>query len=218
MQVREGLPMDDAMIDRDIRSLYRTGLFEFIEVKREILPDGRVNLVFELTPKYRVLAVRFDGNQRVRDRRLEREVKTKPNFALDERQVKEDAEKIREYYQKSGFNQVSVYYEIDRNRATGFGTVTFKIREGQKVKIRRVNFVGNENVKSRRLRKEMETRRWWFFSWLTGSGRFKDDEFEDDLDKLRDFYREEGYLDVAIPPERIEFEYPSPNELVITIA
>lgn len=218
MQVREGLPMDDAMIDRDIRSLYRTGLFEFIEVKREVLADGRVNLVFELTPKYRVLAVRFDGNQRVRDRRLEREVKTKPNFALDERQVKEDAEKIREYYQKSGFNQVSVYYEIDRNRATGFGTVTFKIREGQKVKIRRVNFVGNENVKSRRLRKEMETRRWWFFSWLTGSGRFKDDEFEDDLDKLRDFYREEGYLDVAIPPERIEFEYPSPNELVITIA
>src|SRR5690606_41972947 len=74
MQVREGLPMDDAMIDRDIRSLYRTGLFEFIEVKREVLADGRVNLVFELTPKYRVLAVRFDGNQRVRDRRLEREV------------------------------------------------------------------------------------------------------------------------------------------------
>ena len=218
MQVREGIPMDDAMIDRDIRSLYRAGLFEFIEVKREMLPDGTVNLVFELTPKYRVLAVRFDGNDRVRDRRLEREVKTKPNFALDERQVKEDAEKIREYYQKSGFNQVSVYYEIDRNRATGFGIVTFKIREGAKVKIKRVNFVGNDHVKARRLRKEMETRRWWMFSWLTGSGRFKDDEFEDDLDKLRDYYREEGYLDVSIPPERIEFNYPSPDELVITIA
>jgi outer membrane protein insertion porin family len=218
MQVREGLPMDDAMIDRDIRSLYRAGLFEFIEVKRELLPDGTVNLVFELTPKYRVLAVRYEGNERVRSRRLEREVKTRANFALDERQVKDDAEKIREYYQKSGYNQVSVHYEIDRNRATGFGTVTFQIREGPKVKISRVNFVGNDNIKTRRLRKEMETKRWWMFSWLTGSGRFKDDQFEDDLDKLRDYYREEGFLDVAIPPERITYDYPSRDRLVITIA
>jgi outer membrane protein insertion porin family len=218
MQVREGLPMDDAMIDRDIRSLYRAGLFEFIEVKRELLPDGTVNLVFELTPKYRVLAVRYEGNERVRSRRLEREVKTRANFALDERQVKDDAEKIREYYQKTGYNQVSVHYEIDRNRATGFGTVTFQIREGPKVKISRVNFVGNDNIKTRRLRKEMETKRWWMFSWLTGSGRFKDDQFEDDLDKLRDYYREEGFLDVAIPPERITYDYPSRDRLVITIA
>ena len=217
MQVREGLAMDDAMIDRDIRSLYRAGLFEFIEVKREMLPDGTVNLVFELTPKFRVLAVRYEGNERVRSRRLEREVKTRVNFALDERQVKDDAEKIREYYQKAGYNQVSVHYDIDRNRATGFGTVTFQIREGPKVKISRVNFVGNENIKARRLRKEMETKRWWMFSWLTGTGRFKDEQFEDDLDKLRDFYREEGFLDVAILPERITYEYPSRDRLVITI-
>ncbi len=217
MQVRVGVPMDDAMIDRDIRSLYRSGLFEFIEVKREILPDRTANLVFELTPKYRVLAVRFEGNERVRSRRLEREVKSRANFALDERQVKDDAEKIREYYQKSGYNQVSVHYEIDRNRATGFGTVTFQIREGPKVKISRVNFVGNDSIKARRLRKEMETKRWWMWSWLTGSGRFKDDQFEDDLDKLRDYYREQGFLDIAIPPERISFDYPSPDRLLITI-
>jgi outer membrane protein insertion porin family len=218
MQVREGLAVDDAMIDRDIRSLYRTGLFEFIEVKREERPDRTVNLVFELTPKFRVLAVRFEGNERVRSRRLEREVKTKANFALDERQVKDDAEKIREYYQKSGYNQVSVHYEIDRNRATGFGTVTFVVREGPKVKISRVNFVGNDSVKARRLRKEMETKRWWMFSWLTGSGRFKDDQFEDDLDKLRDYYREQGFLDVSIPPEQIQYDYPKRDRLMITIA
>lgn len=217
MQVREGAPLDDAMVDRDIRSLYRTGQFEFIEVKRDVRPDGTVNLVFEVTPKYRVLSVRYDGNQRVKNRRLEKEVKTKANLALDERQVKEDAEKIREYYQKSGYNQVSVYYEIERDRASGFGTVIFKIEEGPKVKIGAIRFVGNEHVKARKLRKEMETKKWWIFSWLTGSGRFKDDEFEDDLDKLRDYYRELGYLDVQIRPDQIDYNYPNPKRLEITI-
>lgn len=217
MQVHEGGELDEAMIDRDIRSLYKTGLFEFIEVKREVLPDHTVNLVVEITPKFRVLAVRFEGNKAVKTRRLEKEVKSKPNTSLDERQVKEDVEKLREYYQKTGYNQVSVNYTIDRDRSTGFGTIIFKIKEGAKVRINAVRFVGNEHVKARRLKKEMETKKWWMFSWLTGSGRFKDEQFEDDLDKLRDFYREQGYLDVEIAPDKISFDYPTPTKLVLTI-
>jgi outer membrane protein insertion porin family len=217
IQVREGIDLDDTMIDRDIRSLYRTGLFEFIEVKREVLADKKVNLVVEVTPKYRVLTVRFEGNKKVKSHRLEKEIKSKSNTALDERQVKEDAEKLKEYYQKSGYNQASINFTIERDRNTGFGTVTFKIREGEKVKIADIRFLGNAHVKPRKLRKEMETKRWWMFSWLTGNGRFKDDQFEDDLDKLRDYYRENGYLDVDIPQEKIIFDYPTPNKLVVTI-
>ncbi|WP_238991433.1 outer membrane protein assembly factor BamA [Rariglobus hedericola] len=217
MQVREGIDLDDSLIDQDIRSLYKTGLFEFIEVKRDVRPDRIVNLVFELTPKFRVLSVRYDGNVKVKSRRLDKEIKTKPNSALDERQVKEDVTKIREYYQKSGYNQVQVSYNIERNRATGFGNVIFKISEGAKVKISRVNFVGNEHAKKGKLRKVMETKKWNIFSWITGSGRFKDDQFQDDLDKLRDYYRELGYLDVEVPSDKVEYKYPSSRKLVLTI-
>ncbi len=217
MQVREGGDLDDSMIDRDIRALYRTGLFEFIEVKREAVSDTAFNLVFEVTPKFRVLAVRYEGNTKVKGRRLDKEVKTKANTALDERQVKEDQEKIREYYQKIGYNQVSVNYAIERDRTTGFGTVIFKVKEGVKVRISLIKFEGNVSMKARVLRKQMETRKWWFMSWLTDTGRFKDDKFEDDLEKLRDYYREEGYLDIEIAQDRITFEYPTPSKLVITI-
>jgi outer membrane protein insertion porin family len=63
----------------------------------------------------------------------------------------------------------------------------------------------------------METKRWWMFSWLTGGGRFKDDLFEDDLTKLLDFYRGQGYLDAEVPPDRILYNYPNPSRMVITI-
>ncbi len=218
MQLREGGDYDGSMVDRDIRALYKTGLFEFIEVKQEAASDTVFNLVVEVTPKFRVLAVRYEGNKQVKARRLEKEVKTKPNTALDERQVKEDAEKIREYYQKTGYNQVSVNYTIQRDRATSFGTVVFKIKEGAKVKIAAIKFAGNAHIKSKALAGEMETKKWNWFSWLTDTGRFKDDQFDDDLEKVRDYYREQGYLDVEIPQNKVTFSYPNPTHLVITIA
>jgi outer membrane protein insertion porin family len=217
MQVTEGSDIDDTILDRDIRSLYKTGLFEFIETKWQKVGDKTYNLVVEVTPKFRVLSVHYQGNKKITNARLEKQVKTKPNTALDERQVKEDSEKIRDYYQKTGYNQVSVTYRVDRDKTTGFGTVVFLIKEGNRVKIADVRFVGNAHVKSKTLRGIMDTRRWWMFSWITGHGRFKDEEFEDDLDKLRDYYREGGFLDVDIAEDRVLFEYPQPTKLVLVI-
>jgi len=217
MALREDTDLDEALIDRDIRSLYKTGLFEFIEVKREALANNVVNLVLEVTPKFRVLGLKFEGNKAFKEKRLLKEIKSVPNGSLDERQIKDDAQKIYEFYQKNGYNQAQVTYSVDRNRGTGFGTVTFKVREGAKVKIAAVNFIGNDHVKPRKLRGEMETKKWNMFSWLTGGGRLKDDEFDDDLGKLRDYYKEQGYLDVEIAEDKISFDYPKPDRLVITI-
>ncbi len=217
MQVHEGGDLDDTILDRDIRNLYKTGLFEFIEIKRETVDPKTFNLVVEVTPKYRVLSVRYQGNKKVKVARLEKEVKTRPNTALDERQVKEDSEKIRDYYQKIGYNQISITYRVDRDRTTGFGTVVFLIKEGNRVKIADVRFTGNAHVKSKKLRGLMDTRRWWMFSWITGHGRFKDEQFEDDLDKLRDYYREGGFLDVDISEDKVIFEYPRPDKLILRI-
>ncbi|HEY8994954.1 MAG TPA: outer membrane protein assembly factor BamA [Lacunisphaera sp.] len=217
MVLREDTELDEALIDRDIRSLYRAGIFEFIEVKREQRPNNVVNLVVEVTPKFRVLNVKYEGNKQVKARRLAKEIKTVANGALDERQIKEDSQKIYEYYQKRGYNQAQVTYSIDRNRSTGFSTVTFKVREGDRVKIALVRFIGNDHVKARRLRKEMETKKWNMFSWLLGTGRLKDDDFDEDLNKLRDYYKEQGYLDVEIAEDKVTFDYPKPGKLVITI-
>ena len=217
IQVREGGVLDETMLDRDIRALYKTGLFEFIEIKREAVNARTFNLVIEVTPKYRILAIKYEGNKQIKTRKLEKEIKSAPNTSLDERQVKEDSEKLKEYYQKEGFNQVSISYTISRDRGTGLGTITFKIREGKKVKILAINFSGNAHIKAKALRGVMETKKWWMFSWLMDTGRFKDDDFQDDLDKLRDYYREHGYLDVEIPEEKIVFSYPKKEGLVITI-
>ncbi len=217
MQLREGGEFDDTMIDRDYRALYRTGLFEYIQIKQEQVDATSFNFIIEATPKYRVRDVKFEGNKKEKTTRLEKEIKTRPNLSLDERQAKDDVEKLREFYQKAGYNQVQITHTIELDRVGGFGTVVFKIREGNKVKIADVKFRGNAHIKAAKLKGEMETKKWWMFSWLTGSGRFKDDQFEDDLDKVRDYYREQGYLDVDIASDKVRFEYPKPDRLLLTI-
>lgn len=216
MRARSGMPYSDALLDQDIRSLYATGLFESIEVRRA-LQDGRVDLVYEVRPKYRIGGISYSGNSELTDRRLTREVKSQVNGPLDERQIKADARAIFDLYQKTGFSQVAVDYSIERNRTSGRATVTFRVTEGPRVRIREVTFTGNATFDEDDLTDEMETRSWWIFSWLTGSGRFQTDVFDEDIDKLRDLYREEGFLDVQIDPGAVRFDYPDPGRLVITI-
>lgn len=218
MSLREGEDYDQIAIDRDIRTLYRTQLFEHIEVRLQPVGEKEVDLLFDIRPKFRVASISFDGNQKIRDNRLEKELEVSVNHVLNERRVKDGAKALKDYYLKRGFSQARVEYEIDRNPATGFGNVVYKIREGGKYKITKVKFEGNENISSRKLRRKIKTKKRGIFSLFTGSGKFDADKFEDDLETLKDVYMEEGHLDIGIDQSQVKFSYPSKRRMVIEVA
>ena len=217
IDVHPGVPYTEAIVDDSVRALYNTGLFEYIDVKRPEVRENKIDLIFRVKAKYRVLAIFFDGNSRIKEKRLEKEVSSRVNGALNERLVKDDTQTLYEFYQKRGFTQAKVDYEIDRYLETGFGEITFKIDEGPKVKVSKIYFQGNAAFKGRKLVKEMKTGPWNWVSWLTGSGKLDDTQFEEDLLKVRDFYREEGYLDVEILEDEIQFDYSRRGKLDIYI-
>ncbi|MGJ3243540.1 MAG: outer membrane protein assembly factor BamA [Opitutales bacterium] len=218
IQVKAGEAYDQAEVDQSIRTLYATRLFEFIEVKLDRVDDETVDVEFVVRPKFRIETIGITGNDRVSSRRLEREINIREGGFLDELSVKNDADKLEEYYLKKGFSNVDVEYEVRRDRVRGTATVVFNVNEGRKIIIKKIEFVGNEAVKDRRLRRVMkETKQWWWLSWVTGSGKFDEDKFREDLTALRNFYKNEGYLDIEIPENKIELNYPEPDELVIRI-
>jgi outer membrane protein insertion porin family len=217
VQLRPGMPYSQTLVDRSIRSLYNTRWFDYIETRSETLADGRVRLVFKVQARYRLERIEFSGVDTSTSRRLRRESESRVGGPLDERQIRKDADKMLTYYRERGFTDARVDYDIQRNRETGMGTVTFLVNEGVRLKIATINFVGNTSVTSRQLRKTMETRRRWWMSWLTGSGRFDETKFQEDLDKLRELYQNKGYLDVSIPESNVSLDYPKPGQIVITI-
>ena len=85
--------------------------------------------------------------------------------------------------------------------------MTFEITESPKVRMVDVVFDGAHAFKQKKLRKVMKTRRRWWLSWITGSGALKDEEFDEDKERLAEFYREAGYIDfdlkeVVVTPEK----------------
>ena len=87
------------------------------------------------------------------------------------------------------------------------------IHETPKIKIKDVVFVNAHAFTQKQLRKAIKTRRRWMFSWLTGSGVLKEDQFEDDKDALVEYYQNDGYIDFAI--QDVKFDYVTPTRMII---
>ena len=197
IRVKIGDTLSQTAVDDDIRSLYGTGYFHNIRTETALSPDG-VALKYRVQGKPLLTDIYFEGNDKHSDRKLLRKISSKVGEHYDEQKLFADTRTILEMYQKSGYQQAKVEYIPSITESAGRATVTFRIEESRKIRIKEIEFVGANAFKHRKLRKEMETRRRWMFSWITGSGVLKKEEFEDDQEKLAEFYREEGYIDFEI--------------------
>ena len=199
-------------IDEDVRNLYATGMFFNVQVTAETTPEGLV-LTYHVQGNPRLAEIRFQGNKRFAATKLQKTITSKVGESFSERKLFTDTQEIQKLYQKKGYPNTKVKYTFSIDPDSGRARATFEIAESPKIKIIEVDFVGAKAFTQKQLRKEIKTRKHWMFSWLTGSGYLKEEQFEDDKEKLREFHRDHGYLDFEI--KDVNFQYPSPQEMVI---
>jgi outer membrane protein insertion porin family len=212
IRVKPGDPYNRNNIDDDIRTLYSTGYFKDIKVGEERVADGSqdgVTLKYVLTGKPVLTDIQFKGNKKYSRNKLLKKVTSKTGSPIDERKLFSDTQEILKLYQKAGYQKTEVKYVESTDAIAGRGTVTFEIVESPKVKIERVDFVGHSAIKEKKLRKVIKTRKRWMFSWLTGSGVLKDEQFEDDREKLVAYYNNLGYIDFEI--KDVHFDMVNPK-------
>ena len=197
----------------DVHALYATGQFYNIRVSVDQADDGGVILTYLVQVRPRVTEIKLDGNQKLSDSKLKKKITIKVGDALDEQKVFTDVQEMKKLYEKYGYSDTKVKYVLSIDEATGHGTVTYQIQESPKVKIILVTFLGAEAFTQKVLRKELKTRAHWMWSWLTGSGFFKQDEFDGDSDKLVNFYHSHGYLDFEV--KDVKLEHPTTNSMVV---
>src|ERR1043166_5645115 len=212
IRVKEGDVFLRARVDDDIRNLYSTGYFYNIRVTEESTPDG-IKLTYVLQGKPLLTEIQFTGNKKFSRTKLLTKITSKTGQPLDERKLFNDAQEIQKAYQKVGYQKTTVKPRVVSDETAGRATAVFEINESPKIKINDVIFEGATAFSQSKLRKQIKTRRHWMFSWLTSSGVFKDDQFEDDKDKLVEFYQDKGYIDFEI--KDVKFDYLTPTKLVL---
>jgi outer membrane protein insertion porin family len=197
----------------DVHSLYGTGQFYNIQVSVTQADDGGVILTYSVQARPRITEIKIEGYNELTENKVKKKITVKVGDPLDEQKLFTDVQEIKKLYEKYGLADTKVKYSLNLDEATGHGTVIFQIQEAPKVKITEVDFIGAKAFSEKTLRHQIKTRRRWAFSWITGSGYFKQDEFDADPDALSEFYRSHGYLDFEI--NDVKLVHPTPKTLVV---
>jgi outer membrane protein insertion porin family len=186
MLVQPGDPFDPDRLDRSLKTLYATGLFQDVRLDR----SGNT-LVVHVVENPLVDKVAFEGNHKLSDDQLRPEVQLKPRAVYTPALAEADRRKILDAYAQHGYYDASVTPQLIRlpqNRVD----VVYQINDGPSTLISKIAFVGNHAFSEDRLSDVINSReeRWWRF--LSSADEYNAERLAYDKELLRRFYLKNG--------------------------
>ena len=203
LTVQPGDHITTIIARQQIQRIYDMGFFDDVQVRTESIANG-VLVIFLVKEKPFTVDIVFDGNEELSDDKLKEVVTLQSQVFLDKKEVKASAEKIREEYQIEGYHHAKVIPIVQalddtRNR------ITFFIQEGTRARIRTIVFAGMTVVSKSDLLGVMANREWVpVISLLTDAGILRREELSNDVERIKEFYSNKGYLDVQVGIPRID--------------
>ncbi len=208
IKIRAGQFYNKNVINEDVKNLYATGFFETVEAEKDESLEGVV-ILFKVREKPLLKKITIKGTRFIRKKNIEDSIDIKEGSFVDEVKVREATRKIKDLYNTKGFSQAEVTYEInpvvDKNEVR----VELTINEKGVLKVRSVKVLGNKIMSAGRIIKLMKTRK----AWLFNRGVFKKEVLEDDIRRISDFYKLEGFSDASVD---IDAEY-LPKGVYLTV-
>jgi len=191
-----GEPLSQEKTNEDIKSIFKLGYFEDVKVEIEAF-EGGVKLFYLIREKPAIIRIELQGNKKIEDAKIREKISITPGAIADTVLIQDNATKIRKYYEEEGYwltNIIPVIKKISENEVS----LTYQIEEGDKVKIKSIAIEGNKNLSSGKIKKAMETKEWWLFSFVSSGGYLKKDQLDADMEKIRNFYFNNGFLKVVV--------------------
>lgn len=203
LRTKPGQPYSEPLVEQDIRALYATGAVQNVRIFGAA--DGeKVKVMVVLQTRSLVNEIEINGAERISARTLRKRIALKINGRLSEQDLEEGRQKIIETYQGKGFTDVDVKYTINTDEERGTSRVVYTITEGTKGAVNAVRFEGNTKFSNRILRKQMKTKGKTLYSFIDKSGRLDETQLEQDVNAVKEYYQDHGYIDVEVKEVRRE--------------
>jgi outer membrane protein insertion porin family len=210
-----GLPLVSDSIREDVQSIFKMGYFYDVTVEQDRSADG-IGLTYVVVEKPSMVEILYEGNDEISDDDLSEGSGLKPYEILDHNRVNEAVTKMQKLYEDKGYFLAkieTVITDVEKNESV---KVQFKIQENDKVKVKKITFLGNRNLPDGQLKARMATQEGGFFSFVSGSGSYKQDLFDRDVQVLSYVYFNEGYVQVKIDRPQV-YVTPDKKSVYITI-
>ncbi len=183
-----------------IRRLYGLGIFSQVIAETTRIADG-VSIRFVTREFPKLARVEFEGYRRVRLRDLESRLKVQPGEILSDHKIFDWQQEILKLYKERGFLLVRVEHELSEPDSANRRILSFQIDEGEPVRIRNIEIIGNECFTDPQIEIHLVNRQ---KTWYR-KARLREDEFVKDLDRIVDFYKERGFLDCKVLDYQMRF-------------
>jgi outer membrane protein insertion porin family len=201
-------------VRQDVEALFKTGYFYDVRVDREV-HGGEADLVVTLIEKPSVTEINYSGNSEVDTKDIQEAASLKTFEILNMNKVREAQEKIQKLYEDKGYFLARITPKVEPVGTAGESVkLTFEIQENDKVKVKRVTILGNRNISDSRIKGAMATQEGGFFSFVSGSGSYKQDAFDRDTQLVQYMYFNEGYVQVKVDRPQV---YVTPDKKGIYI-
>jgi outer membrane protein insertion porin family len=209
---KKGDIYDASAIERDFNSVWNTGYFEDIRVVREQTDKGW-RLIFQVKEKPTIREILYVGHNSVSDSDiLDRFKLDKVGLTVesqyDPTRIKKAEVSIKGLLSEHGHQFATIRTEIRQIPPAAVG-ITFVIKEGPKVKVGRIIFDGNKNIKSRILRGAMKNLKpvgipHSIFLENIFAKTYDATKLEEDTERVRAEYQNRGYFKAGIADPKTE--------------
>ncbi len=192
MALSDGDPYDSDRVDRSLKTLFGTGLFADVSIRRE----GDV-LVVRVVENPIINRIAFEGNKRIKDEELQQETQLRPRVVFTRSKVQSDVKRILDLYRRNGRFAATVepkVIQLEQNRID----LVFEINEGQPTYVKRINFVGNHKYSDSSLREILQTKEERWYRFLSSDDTYDPDRVTYDRELLRRYYMKHGFADFRV--------------------
>ena len=209
LTIQPGKNFSNADIDESVKRLYATGYFSDVRIS-----VSGAALVVSVNENQLVNQVVFNGNRKLKDDKLQAVVQTQALSPFSQSQIDADIQRIKEAYAAIGRNDVQVTTETFQV-GNGRTNIAFVVNEGDRTKIGKIEFVGNNAYSDGRLASVILTKKSNFLSFLTRRDVYAEGKMRADEEALRQFYYNHGYPDFRIVSSDAAFDA-AENEYTLT--
>jgi len=196
MKTRVGSPYQENVISDDLKRLYLLGFFA--EGTRIDTQDykGGVKVIVSVVERPIIEKITFSGISRIttKEEKLKESLKSKETQYLDYPNLAEDVRTLKKMYEKIGYGQVQIDYQLDLNKQTNKVKLQFNVVEGKRMRIKDIFIEGNYAFSDRRILRLMKTKRAWTFN----AGVLKEEVLKEDIERIKAFYRKEGFAEAVV--------------------
>ena len=199
---RPGEPISQEKTNDDIKTIFKMGYFS--DVRAEIEPfEGGIRLIYIVKEKPTVVKIDFQGNKEFDDAKLKEKTTITSGSIADAVLIQDNANKLRAFYEEEG-HWLARIVPVIKTMGPDEVSLTYLIEEGPKVKIKKIQIEGNKAISASKIKGAIETKEWWFFSFITSSGYYKKERMDSDIEKIKDLYFNNGYIKVAVGEPKIQ--------------